>query len=179
MPVLSTWSPVDPLLGVVAPLALAASVTTAIVVDLDPDAPPLPAAETLADLIERGPSRSELSPQRHGIAVLGNGGIDASQCRDVLAAFERGWPHVVYRIGYCDSVRGATVPVLPLLPRAVIGDHGPAVYQRVAWSGPAPEGSLVMPRPAAGTVSALLDQRRPMRGPWLRSWRRVWRMTWA
>lgn len=178
MPVLATWSPVDPLLGVVAPLALAASMATALVVDLDPDGPPLPASSTLAALVERGPTRAELAPDRRGVAVLANGGIVAGDAAQVLDALVEGWPHVVFRIGERIPAVAPCVPVLPLLPAEIVGEHGKAVYQRVAWSAATPPGSLTVPRPSAAAVGAILALRRPMPGRWMRAWRRVWGESW-
>ncbi len=179
MAVLATWSPVDPLLGVVAPLALAASVTTALVVDLDPDAPPLPVASTLAGLVERGPTRAELAPDRRGVAVLANGGISAEVAAPVVEALIEGWPHVALRVPERTHPLAACVPVLPLLPSEIVGDHGKAVYQRVAWSAATPPGSIILPRPSAAAVGAILALRRPLRGRWLRAWRRVWAASWV
>lgn len=178
MPALATWSPFDPLLGVVAPLALATSVSTCLVVDLDPDALPLPSGATLADLVARGPTRAEIAPSRRGVAVLANGGIAEDECRDVLEAFVSGWPQVVFRTCESGTSLAPRIPVVPLLPPGLIGDFGRAVYQRVAWSGQAPEAGVTVPRPSAGSVRSLLAMRRPVLGPWLRAWRTVWRAPW-
>lgn len=179
MPALATWSPIDALLGVVAPLALASSVRTSLVVDLDPDGPPLPSTRTLADLVARGPTRADISPSRSGIAVLANGGIVADDCTDVISALVDGWPHVVFRTAESGSTFAGRVPVLPLLPTEIVGDYGPAVYQRVAWAGAVPTSGIALPRPSPGAVRALLAMRRPVRGPWLRRWSKVWEMPWA
>ena len=58
----------DDLLGAVAPLAIASARSTVLVVDLDPDGLALPGERTLADLVEDGPTLTELVPQRAGIA---------------------------------------------------------------------------------------------------------------
>ena len=106
----------DDLLGVVAPLAVAMSQATALVVDLDRDGIPLPGTRTLADLVADGPTLSELVPTRAGLACLPNGGIDADTAEPVLSALVAAWPHVVVRVRQ-DLERLPTVHVIPALPR--------------------------------------------------------------
>ena len=179
MAAIAIWSPLDPLLGLVAPLALATSVKTALLVDLDDAAPPFPTSASLADLVARGPTKAEITPRRSGVAVLSNGGITEDDATEVIDALVDGWPRVVFRTSEAGTLFAPRVPVLPLLPKEIVGDYGPAVYQRLAWSAPTPDGSITVPRPSAGSVEALLALRRPVFGPWLRRWRTVWDTSWA
>jgi hypothetical protein len=181
MPVLSVWSPEGGVLGVVAPLALAASAGTALVIDLDPHGPGYPGTGSLVRLAAEGPRRSDLSPERSGVAVLKNGGIEAAACRDIIAALCRGWPAVVLRLRSSAKrpKNHGVVPVRPLLPGDLFAfDPEPAVYQRCGWrirpGGPGP----VLPRPRSSTVQALLEGRTPSADRWVRSWRQVWEASW-
>ena len=87
----------DDLVGTVAPFAIASGRSTVLVVDLDPDGLALPGERTLADLVEDGPTLTELVPQRAGIASLPNGGVDASAAEEVVAALVKGWPDLIVR----------------------------------------------------------------------------------
>src|SRR4030066_639874 len=51
MPALAIWTPEDGVLGALAPLGLAASAGTALVIDLDPLGPRYPGEPSLADLV--------------------------------------------------------------------------------------------------------------------------------
>jgi hypothetical protein len=123
MPVLSIWTPLGGVLGVIAPLGLAASAGTALVVDLDQRGPRYPGDQSLARLATEGPRRADLSPPRKGVAVLRNGGIDPSECQGLIRALCDGWPAVVLR-------PGATGPTLRALLEA--GEPGPSRWIR-AW----------------------------------------------
>jgi hypothetical protein len=148
MPVLATWSPFDALLDVVAPLGLAASVGTALVVDLDPHGPAPEATYTLADLVRRGPTGAELGPTSRGTAFLANGGVDAADA----------------------------APVVPLLPDPFgLSGPEPVIYQRYAMSPPGPAGAFVLPPPSVRTVVSLLEHRMPVRRDrWIKGLRSVW-----
>ncbi len=179
MTVLSTWSPEDGILGAVAPLALASAARTALVVDVDPDGPPYPSQASLADLVADGPRSSDLRPPRRGVAVLRNGGVDADDASDVVAALIDGWPAVVLRLpAHPPPTSEAVVPVFPLSPVHLFVHDGPAVYQRGPWAAPAPVDGVVLPRPRAGTIRSLLEGRRPGPSRWLRAWSEVWRRSW-
>jgi hypothetical protein len=167
------------MLGAVAPLALACAAGTALVVDLDPHGPRYP-GRTLADVVDDGPTHRELHPQRHGVAILANGGIDPVDAAEVLDALIANWRDVVLRL---PSVRtGApavdTVPVLALSPFAE-RPPGPAVYQRSLWRMDAPGPGVVLPRPAASTIRALVQGAQPGPSRWIRAWARVWEMPWG
>jgi hypothetical protein len=171
----------DGVLGIVAPLALAAAAGTALVVDLDPLGPTYPGTGSLAELVEQGPRLADLRPARKGIAVLRNGGIDAAAAREVLAALGEGWPRLVLRLPpAAGGESGSTVPVVPLLPGGMTPSCDlPAVYQQVGWHLEAPGPGITMKTPARPTVAALLEGRLPARSRWVRSWRRVWEMPWV
>ncbi len=181
MPVLSVWSPQGGVLSVVAPLALAASAGTALVIDLDPHGPDYPGTGSLTRLTAEGPRRSDLSPERRGVAVLRNGGIEPAACDEIIAALCRGWPYVVLRLrsGAERPDGRGVVPVRSLLPGELFAfGPEPAVYQRCGWrirpDGPGP----VLPHPRSSTVQALLEGRAPFADRWVRSWRQVWEAPW-
>ncbi|HEY5727480.1 MAG TPA: hypothetical protein VIV08_02610 [Acidimicrobiia bacterium] len=178
MAVLGTWCPDDAVLGTVAPLALATSAGTALVIDLDPTSVDYRAAGTLAALVRDGPTGRHLRPERRGVAVLGNGGVTAEEAADVIAALAAGWPRVVLRHERRSRPTGpGVVPVHPLAPGRPF-DAGPAVYQPGPWSIRLPPPAFVLPRAQPGAVRSLLEGRRPGMSRWLRAWRRVWEMPW-
>ena len=127
------------MLGALAPLGLGAAAGTALVVDLDPAGPHYPGAGSLANLVADGPRRSDLSPDRAGLAVLRNGGIDAAEADEVLTALEAGWPSVVVRLP-AGSTRRPDLVVRPLVPGGLfpIGDTGVTVFQDLGFRLPAP-----------------------------------------
>lgn len=170
------------MLGAVAPLALAASVGTALVVDLDPAGPAYPSDGSLAHLVAAGPRAADLAPTRSGVAVLRNGGVDAPSAARVLTALLAGWPAVVLRLPPWPPPESLSrvVPVRPLTPAGILGiSVTPAVYQRGPFRVDGPPDAIVLPRPAPATVRALLAGRRPLPGRWLRAWRRVWEAPWS
>ena len=171
----------DGVLGIVAPLALAASVPTALVVDLDREGPHYPGSGSLAELVEQGPRLDDLRPERRGVAVLRNGGIDASDAGEVIAALVKGWPNVVLRLSRAaTSLSVPLVPVVPLLPGGMTQRcDRPAVYQQLGWHEPAPGPAVRLPTPARGAVAALLEGRVPFRSRWVRSWHQIWSMPWV
>ncbi len=178
MAVLHTWSPEDGLLGAVAPVALAAAAGTALVVDLDPAGPHHPGKLSLAQLVTEGPRAEDLRPARRGVAILPNGGVEAGDAGDVIAALAAGWPNLVLRLPAGErSDRTPVVPVYPLTPLTV--DHGPAVYQRGPWPAPHRLEGVVLPRPHASVIRTLLEGRRPGPSRWMRAWQQVWRRQWA
>jgi len=181
MPALAIWSPEDEVLGAVAPLALGAAAGTALVVDLDPSGPRYPGEVTLASLVEDGPRKVDLSPQRRGVAIVRNGGVDPHEAEEVLHALIEGWPAVVFRLPSNHVGDGSAIPVLPLVPGALTRrPTGAAVYQRSAWRVQIPAGGVVLPRPGAATIGGFLAGRAPHPGDrWIRAWRKVWSQSWA
>ena len=171
----------DGVLGIVAPLALAASATTALVVDLDRDGPRYPGSGSLADLVEQGPRLDDLRPTRAGVAVLRNGGIEAADAGEVIAALVQGWPNVVLRLSRLASgLSMPLVPVIPLLPGGMTQrSERPAVYQQLGWHEKAPGPAFTMPTPSRGSVGALLEGRVPSRSRWISAWQDVWGSPWV
>lgn len=179
MPALAVQCEADGVLGAIAPLALAASVGTALVVDLDAAGPHYPSRGSLARLVSEGPRRPDLVPSRAGVCVLGNGGIDFAAAGEIVEALIRGWPHVVLRcrdrLPICPNV-----PVVPLLPGGlIVATHHRAVYQQMGWREKAPGSGPVLPTPSRATVRALCEGRVPVHSRWIRSWRQVWGLPWA
>lgn len=178
MAVLRTWSPDDRLLSAVAPLGLAIAAGTALVVDLDPEGAVHPGGATLAELVNDGPRAADLRPSRRGVAVLGNGGIREEDAAGVIEALVAGWPHVILRSPGGERPQSpGVVPVFPLTPLTV--DRGRAVYQRGPWPAPRQLDGIVLPRPRASTIRALLEGSRPAPSRWLRAWKQVWGGVWA
>ena len=181
MPALAIWSPEDEVLGAVAPLALGVAAGTALVVDLDVNGPAYPGDLTLASLVADGPTKIDLSPQRRGIAVVRNGGVNPEDAEQVLRALVEGWPAVVFRLPADHAGGDGAIPVLPLIPGTMLRrSTAPAIYQRAGWRVRVPEGAVVLPRPRSGTLTALLSGRVPHPGDrWIRAWRQVWEQSWV
>ncbi len=167
MQVVATWAPEDGILGALAPLGLANARPTCLVVDLDPAGPQYPGELSLADLVERGPTKAELSPVRSGVCVI--------------HAMSLSWPHVVVRLPAAGlDVPWQSVKVRPLLPGNLFGrleQH--TVYQRSYWPVPAPDRSIVLPVPRPAVVAALLAGNRVRRSPWVKAWGPVWDDSWG
>ncbi|MFQ5966244.1 MAG: hypothetical protein ACE5MI_01390 [Acidimicrobiia bacterium] len=177
MPALSISAPGDALLGVVAPLGLACAAGTALMVDVDQFGPRFPGSASLADLVEAGPRKADLVPQRRGVAILRNGGIGTDEAGPVLEALIAGWPAVVLRLGEravsFGKVRNVAVhPLLPGLLLPPLGD--PVVYQRTSWPVGPPGPGKVLPRPSRQAVGRLLTGREPGPSRWVSAWREVW-----
>jgi hypothetical protein len=155
-PILGVWSP-DPVLSTVAPIGLAASVGTALVVDLV--SIPAGGARTLADIVAEGPKLSELSPVRTGIALLAGGRVAPEPAFELLDQLARNWPALVVR--------------LPEATREVAG------WQPVGGGSEPPGPGPVMPPLRAGTIRRLLSGQLPRRNRWVSAWRPIWEMPWA
>jgi hypothetical protein len=181
MTVLRTWTERDGLLSVIAPLGLAAAASTALVVDLDPDGPAYPGGRTLADLVVDGPTAAELHPIRRGLAVLGNGGVDAGEATEILHALADGWPNLVARVPDPEvgSDLGPLVPVRPLFP-GVLRPHSraPAVWQRTGFAVRPPGPGPTLPRPSRTTTNRLLTGGPIPKSRWVEAWAGVWRLPW-
>jgi hypothetical protein len=178
MALLAVRTPEDGLLGALAPLGLGAAAGTALVVDLDPAGPHYPGTGSLASLVADGPRRSDLSPDRAGLAVLRNGGIDAAEADEVLAALEAGWPSVVVRLP-AGSARRPDLVVRPLVPGGLFpaGDTGVTVFQDLGFRLPVAGPRL--PVLSRGTAAALLAGSIPSRSRWVRAWKPAWAGAWA
>ncbi len=178
MAVLAVRTPEDGLLGALAPLGLGAVAGTALVVDLDPAGPRYPGDGSLAELVADGPRRSDLTPDRAGLAVLRNGGIEPAAAAEVLAALEAGWPSVVIRLP-AGSAREPDIVVRPLVPGELFpaGDSGVTVFQDLGFRLPASGPRL--PVLSRGTAAALLAGSIPVRSRWVRAWKPAWEGAWA
>jgi len=172
----------DGVLSALAPLGLAASVQTALMVDLDPSGPPYPGDTTLARLVTDGPTTRDLQPSRTGLAVLRNGGVAYSEAEQIIDALGDGWPFVVLRLAPEDQTRlfVPIVPVIPLFPGLLsVPWSRPAVFQdtgfRVRPAAPGP----VLPRPSRRTVGGLLEGRVDPRSRWIKAWQGVWELPWT
>ncbi len=182
MPAVAIWTPEDGLLGALAPLALAVSAGTCLVVDLDPLGPGYPGSRSLADLVADGPRREDLVPGRSGIAVIRNGGVDAARSTEVVAALVEGWDRVVLRLAprRPAAVPFPVIPVRLMLPGALFPPvEGPAVYQATPAGFRMPGPGIRLPIPSRSTVAALIRGRLPAgRDRWIRAWRRAWEVSW-
>lgn len=176
-PILGVWSP-DPVLSLVAPIGLGISVGTALVVDLV--AAGRQPGRTLADVVEDGPTMSELSPGRPGVALLPGGPIDRGVAIDFIDRLTAHWPAIVVRVPDTEFPF-ATVPVVPLFPGRLspvpLPPHG--VWQPVGGGSHPPGPGPVMPRLRSGVVRRLMAGQLPRRGKWIAAWRPVWEMPWA
>jgi hypothetical protein len=168
------------MIGAIAPIGLAASAPTALVIDLDPEGPHYPGKLALADLVRESPRQADLEPGHAGTAVLRNGGIRAAQAREVVDALITHWPNVVLRLGRSQSTDLAPiVPVGVLMPGGLLNlPAAPAVYQRTGWPGEPKADGVILPRPRAATVAALLTGKIPRRSRWVRAWSQVWDYPW-
>lgn len=182
MPVLRLWTEQDGLLSAIAPLGLGASAGTVLVVDLDPAGPRYPGEQTLAGLVDGGPSRRHLRPDRRGLAVLANGGIGADEADEIVDAFCDGWPNVVLRVPTPDTREDLAplVPVVPMMPGALSSTwRRPAVHQRTGLDARPLTPGPVLPRPSRATISALLRGVAVQGSRWIKAWRPVWEMPWV
>ena len=176
--VLALWSPVDLVLGVVGPLGATTAAGTALLVDLDPNGPRYGGAHSLAELVQKGPTRNQLEPTQSGPAVLRNGGVSPDDAEEVVAALVSKWPNVVLRCAPESDPVGSAVALLPLLPAPFTPQmEGSVVYQMTSLATRQPDGKLALPIPRSSTVKALLAGQRPWRRDrWIRSFNRVWGM---
>ena len=182
MPTLAVWAPEDGLLGALAPLGLALARRSCLVVDLDEHGPLWPGERTLADLVDDGVRRDDLTPDR-GVAVLRNGGVTASRAAAVVRSLAEAWPDCVLRLPPRPEPPLGTMPIVPvrlLAPGGLFGvPDRRAVFQATpAWSR-LPGPGIRLPVPRRTTVTSLAAGRRPPgRDPWMRAWRRVWEQRW-
>lgn len=178
MAVIAVWSPFDIVLGIVAPLGLAVHARTALVVDLDPANVGFTSEDDLASLVKRGPTEAQLRPQRPGVAVLANGGVNIPEASEVIAALAKRWPNLVLRCPPDVASAHHAVGIVPVLPEPfTVATSGDVVYQRTSFGGETDPGAVVLPVPRSSTVRALLCGRMPTkRDRWIRSFEAVWSM---
>ncbi|MDE0601416.1 MAG: hypothetical protein OXI56_06425 [bacterium] len=175
---------VDPVLHALAPLGLAAARGTALVVDLDDEAPAYPGSTSLAKLVVSQPRLSHLRPHRPGVAMLPNGSVRPGEAAEVIEALVAGWPAVVLRYGTGQSLppvllQVPVVPVAPLLPGFLHPPlTGAAVYQSL-FSGPPPRlRGVVLPPLGRSHIQGMLTGRGFPPRRWVRAWERVWEVSW-
>ncbi len=169
---------VDPVLSVVGPLGLAASIGTALVVDLTGDLQ-LGSGRTLADIDVEGPRLDELSPGRSGVAVIGSGPIGAARAAELIADLGTRWPAVVVRVNG-NTWDGPTVPLVPLYAGWLASSTEAASVWQPVGSSPKPPGpGPVLPGLRSSLVRRLLSGQLPIRSRWIRAWSAVWDMPWA
>jgi len=168
----------DPVLSLVSALGLAQVAGSALVVDLCCDLT-LQGSRTLSDLANEGPSLSELSPGRSGVALLAAGPLLIEETHSAIESLAVNWPAIVIR---CEPGQwtGPTVPVRPLLPGFLrSAEPSPAVWQPVVTgvrpTGPGP----VLPRLRGSLVRRMLSGRSVGRARWVRAWEGVWGLPWA
>ena len=175
--VLAVASP-DPVLSLLSALGLAQVAGSALVIDMCLDLA-LESDRTLSDLAADGPSLSELSPGRSGVALLTSGPIELEDASPLIDHLAQGWPAVVIR---CPRGLwpGPTVPVRPLLPGLLRSiDDGPSVWQPMAAGSRPPGPGPVLPRLSGTLARRLLSGRSAGGARWVRAWERVWEMPWA
>ncbi len=167
----------DGLLGALAPLGLAASAETALVIDLDPSGPRYPGTGSLAQLVDDQPRRQDLEPARSGLAVLRNGGVAYEKATEVVGALVAGWPAVVLRLPSGQRPPSGTVglSLLPLVPGGLFeAPPGPVVYQPLGFSMSPPEAGITLPLLSRRVAGALLGGHVPRRSRWIRAWGSLW-----
>lgn len=184
--IVGCWTAADSLLATLAPLGLGAARSTALVIDGDTTGPQYPSPGSLAELVEAGPRRVDLSPQKTGMAVLKNGGVEISAALTVIEALGEGWPNVVVRLPTGGSQPGPlaerwpVVPVVPVLPHDFSETvTAPFVAQSTGLAPTSGIGAaLTLPPPSRRTVSGLLAGRSVRGSRWVRGWRHAWLVAW-
>ncbi|HEY7704305.1 MAG TPA: hypothetical protein VID03_05690 [Acidimicrobiia bacterium] len=175
--ILAIRTAIDPILGWVAPVGLAAAAGTALVLDLAPGELPYPGGRTVADMLDEGPSRSEMTPDRPGVAIVPGGGVRPVDAVDLVGQIGAGWPAVVLRVG--EESPWPLVPVSPALPGHLGIDGGsPAVWQLSMRGEAAPGPGPILPPLSRTIFRSLLRLELPMACAWVRAWRRVWDLPW-
>ena len=169
---------IDPVLSVAGPIGLAASVKTALVVDMAGGLS-LGGHRTLADIAAEGPTLDELSPGRSGVAFIRGGPIPWAEATVILDELARRWPSIVVRAGDRDW-DGPTVPVVPLYPGFLEAiDRSAAVWQPVGAATRPPGPGPVLPGLGPGLARKVLLGRLPGRSRWVNAWGQVWDLPWA
>ncbi|HEX5672082.1 MAG TPA: hypothetical protein VFY46_05105 [Acidimicrobiia bacterium] len=172
---------VDSVLSVVAPLGLAAAAAEpALMIDLDPEGPHYPGPRSLAEMVDTGPSRTEMSPSSGRLAVLRNGGVDPLEAVTVVQALAATWPRVVVRVQGAVPLMWPVIPVVPLLPGILAPARGrAAVWQATTLSDEPPGPGPVLPALTRSNLDRLLRMRTHPGGRWVAAWRPVWELPWG
>lgn len=167
----------DPVLSWIGAMGLALVAGTSLVVDLVGPAQHGP--RTLVDVLDDGPTLTELSPLRTGVAFVSAGHLRGDRLEEALGILGRSWPALVIR---SDGRRwdGPTVPYEPLYPGVLRPtEASAAVWQPLLYSSKAPGPGPVLPLIRPVSIRLLLDRKRPVAASWIRAWRGVWEMPWA
>lgn len=168
----------DPVMSLLGPIGLAASVRTALVVDMGSGLQ-LPRRRTLADIAADGPRLEELAPGRPGVAFVSAGGLAPEAVGALVGRLARHWPAVVVRPGP-SGWDGPTAPLFPLYPGWLAPDHGgAAVWQSVPGGSRPPGPGPVLPSLHRAATGRMLAGGLPRLDRWVRAWREVWTLPWA
>ncbi|HZD22361.1 MAG TPA: hypothetical protein VE569_03015 [Acidimicrobiia bacterium] len=175
-PILGVRS-IDPVLSLVAPIGLAASVGTGLVVDLASEG--RRGDRSLRDLAEDGPTLAELSPGRPGVAFLDGAGMAVADAIDILDRLATRWPAVSVRVTGADWPF-PVVPVIPLYPgKLMTVREARGVWQPVGTGSTPPGPGPVLPRLRPTHLRRLLSGQLPRRSRWVSAWRPIWELPWA
>ena len=164
----------DQILHRIGPLALAAAAPVGLVIDLDPDALPLPGATTLAALCTDGLQGVHLRPPRAGVAVLPNGGVEPDEAAGVVEALIGAWPAVVLREARPDI---EIIPLIPGMPVPI--PERAAVYQPLRKTAKSPGVGVVLPRLRRAVAASLIRGQLPIDRRWITAWGAVLEERWA
>ncbi|MGB7860460.1 MAG: hypothetical protein WBM90_08185 [Acidimicrobiia bacterium] len=168
----------EPVLSLLAPVGLAASVPTSLLIDFDDDLG-FPRRRTLEEIALEGPNIVELSPGRSGVAMMARGGLAVPEASRMIEELARVWPAVVIRTK-AGEWPGPTVPVRALYPGWLAPrDETPAVWQPVSGHNKPPGPGPVLPRVPASLVRRVLGGSLPSRTRWVKAWSRIWDLPWA
>jgi len=168
----------DPVMAALGSIGLAASMGTALLIDLA-DSMGHGSRRTLADLASEGPRLTEVSPGRRGVAVLRSGHLSVADAAATVYDLAAHWPGVVVRLD-AREWPGPIVPVRPLYP----GWLAPTTSETSVWQkipgGSSPTGpGPVLPLLRPATARRMLIGGLPAAGAWLRAWRPIWEMPWG
>lgn len=168
----------EPLLSLAAPIGMAASVASGLVVDTIGDLS-LNTGRTLAEILADGPRLDELSPGRRGVAVIALGPVALDDALEAVNTLASSWPGVVVRAAE-DVWPGPTVPVIPLYPGLLASrSENAAVWQPTGFAYGPPGPGPVLPGLGSRLARQLLGGQLPRRSRWIRAWARVWELPWA
>lgn len=166
----------DGVLGVIAPIGLAASMGTCLVVDLVIGRQAR--GVSLAKMVQDGPTSAQLRPEARGISFLRNGGVESGEAAEVVEALATGWPNVVLRVRTPeqtpDGVRAVQVEAVLRGPFvAPVGNQ--SVLQPVGLGGiPRGHNGPVLAKLRARTARSILTGHLNPRWKWIQSWSQVW-----
>ncbi len=176
MSAVALWSPSDYVLSVLAPLAVAASRSSCLVVDLDTQGPIHPSPYTLADLVSDGPTAAQLEPRKGPPHLLPNGGVAPHEAREVVSALVDRWPNVVLRCPPAEPAPSDAIQLIPLLPTPTRVSRGPVVFQDLGFGVEPPNGTTSVRRPRRSTIESLINHRVPLGSRWVRDLAAIWRL---